>query len=390
MAKVLSRLIFTALATLAVGACTDTDSATNLNPEGPPMLRQVRLNHRVFDAVDPTISFPRRVFAFGTHELANPDEIQPGVTSAIAVNNGLRLIIDEILVGNNLEEIACRAAVDDDAFATVPLGATPDDIARCSVADDVLPSTCTGSTAVCMCNNDAGCARGVLLVGKGEPVGVLDINQDGATDDTRMMPGAIGLRCGTIDVPIDLDNSYWNPSGDQNKPAQGGFDALGPAIVLSPDGPMPTNLSCNLVFANNIVDKQGLHICAPANGDVKAGCADGDLSAFTFKVEPLVLDSSSWENNDIGINRTDPALFSTTAPLDPLNIQGVTVTENGTALPAARFTVSLMMPSLLQITWTGAGLAANAVYVITFAPTITDTFAQGLPAAQTFTFTTGA
>ena len=98
------------------------------------MLRQVRLNHRVFDAADPTISFPRRVFAFGTHDLAVADEIQPQVTSAIVVNNSMRLVIDELLVGNNLEEIACRLPPHDpatgrnDAFQAVPIGATQDDI----------------------------------------------------------------------------------------------------------------------------------------------------------------------------------------------------------------------------------------------------------------------
>ena len=67
-----------------------------------------------------------------------------------------------------------------------------------------------------------------------DPVGILDVNQDGAADDTRFIAGAVGIKCGAIDVPIDLDNSYWNPSGDQNEPAMGGFDALGPAIVLAP------------------------------------------------------------------------------------------------------------------------------------------------------------
>ena len=52
--------------------------------------------------------------------------------------------MDELLVGNALEEIACRAVVDDDAFARVPLGATPDDIAKCTVAQDVLKARCIG------------------------------------------------------------------------------------------------------------------------------------------------------------------------------------------------------------------------------------------------------
>jgi hypothetical protein len=380
------------------------------------MLRQVRLNHRVFDATNPSISFPRRVFAFGTHELAVADEIQPEVTSGIVVNNALRLVIDELLVGNNLEEIACRIPPHDpatgrvDAFQQVPLGANPDDISRCSVADDVLFSSCQGSTAVCICQNPMGCPRsttcndadplipkcspgstctgGVCVIDLGQPVGVLDINQDGATDDTRMMAGAIGLQCGSIDVPIDLDSSYWNPSGDQNRPAAGGFDALGPAIVLSPLGPMPTNLPCNLKFAPTVVDKENRQLCAPAGGDITASCTEGDLSAFTFRTEALALSSASWVNGDSGVNRTDPALFSVNAPLAVANIGNITVTQAGA--PFTAFTVTLMMPQLLQITWDAPGLAADTLYEVTITPQVTDTFDQGLPAPQIFTFTTGA
>src|SRR5437868_10649833 len=90
---------------LAASACTDTDSATNLVPEGPPMVRQVRLNHKVKNADNSESTF--RVFGFGTHELAKPEELKSGqITSASALNNSFRIITDELLVGNNLEEIA--------------------------------------------------------------------------------------------------------------------------------------------------------------------------------------------------------------------------------------------------------------------------------------------
>jgi hypothetical protein len=369
-----------------VGACTDTDSATNLHPEGAPFIRQVRMNTNTGGSV-------RRVFAFGTHPLAAAEEVQPDVSNALAKSLGMRIIVDELLVGNNLEEIQCRGAVDDDAFAQVPLGANPDDIARCSVADDVLPSTCTGPTAVCICNNPAGCVRNADLIDMGKPVGVQDINQDGATDGRQMVAGAVGIRCGTIDVPIDLVNSYWNPSGDQNKPAMGGFDALGPAIVLNPLGAMPTNIECGLVFADSVVDKQGERLCTPldpsldANGNVKQGCSGGDLSSFHFKVEALTLAASSWADGSTGVSRTDPALFETNVAIDKTRLATVTVKQAGAAFTG--FTVTNPMPTIIQITWT-APLLANTTYEITFPTTVTDTFAQPLPAPLVFTFTTGA
>jgi hypothetical protein len=382
-----SRRFFVMIALAFVAsACTDTNSTTNLNPEGPPMLRQVRLNHRVFDANDPLINFPRRVFAFGTHDLAAADEVQPNVTSAIVLGNSMRLIIDELLVGNNLEEIACRAAVDDDNFQRVPLGANPDDIARCSAADDVLPASCPGSnpTSVCICQNDAGCPRGEVIVPKGESVGVLDVNQDGGVDDTRFIDGAVGIRCGDIDVPIDLDGSYWNPSGDQNRPATGGFEALGPAIVLTALGPMPTNLPCLLTVADDVVDKDRNRLCAPVGGDVTKPCTPGDMSAFTFRTEALAFNSASWTNGETGVSRTDPAIFVTNTPLDPDNIDNITVN------PPATFTVRIAdaRQQLIEVSWTDP-LDAETVYEVTLTPGITDTFNQGLPAPQVFTFTTG-
>ena len=115
---------------------------------------------------------------------------------------------------------------------------------------------------------------------------VADLNQDGSADDTRMIAGAVGIQCGTIDVPIDIDMSYWNPSGNQQKPAMGGFDALGPALVVIPSAGLPTNTECRLRFAPDIVDKQGIQVCAPPGGDVTQNCTPGDVGAFKFTVEP--------------------------------------------------------------------------------------------------------
>ncbi|HEU0034939.1 MAG TPA: Ig-like domain-containing protein [Kofleriaceae bacterium] len=357
------------------------------------MIEQVRLKNRVFDINDPTASTTSTVFAFGTHELALPQDIEPEVKNAVALNNGLRIIVDELLVGNDLEEIQCRNQVDDDAFARVPLGANPDDIARCSAADDVLPSSCTGPTAVCLCQNPNGCLRGTTMIGMGEPVGVQDINQDGATDGRQFVAGSVGIQCGAISVPIDLVNSYWNPSGDQNKPAMGGFDALGPAIVLIPNGTvgdhaLPTNIDCELTFNAEIVDKQGISVCAPPGGDVSLPCTPGDVSAFKFKTEALSVAPASWENMATGVSPTDTtAVFSLNSTIDPTRLAQVTVKEGTTNF--TNFTITNPMPTLIQITW-GATLKSNTTYEITFPTGITDKYGQPLPAPAVFTFTTGA
>jgi len=369
---------------LGVAACTDTNSATNLNPDGPPMVQQVRMNEEFVDSSGTTNQ--RRVFGFGTHPMATAEE-EHAVTTALATGQDLRIIIDELLVGNNLEEIQCRGVVDTDAFDSVPLGATPDDIAACSVTNDLLKASCKGDHAVCICHNDAGCG----LVAKGEPVGVLDVNQDGAADNTSFKAGAVGIKCGTIDVPIDLDNSYWTPSGDQQVPAAGGFDALGPAIVLVPQGALPTNIACGLTFSADVVDKQGNQVCAPPNGDIHQNCTPGDVSAFTFTTVPLKVNGlGGLSDGDVGVSRVNDIFVTMSAPVDDTTLSNITITEAGN--PFTAFTVALvpMKTDQFRISWTTPPLLANTVYAITFPTTLTDKFGQGLPMPVVITFTTGA
>ena len=381
---------------LLSSACTDLDSATNLNPEGPPMIRQVRLKEMYMSASGTLTERLSPVFAFGTHpQVTSVDQAHP-VTSAKSVNNKVRIIMDELLVGNYLEQVACRGPIDDDAYDIVPLGATPDDIAKCAVAKDVLPSSCpgTGSHVVCICKLDGGCGD----VAKGEPVGVLDVNQDGAADDTRFMPGAVGLSCGGITVPIDLNNSYWNPSGDQNVPAMGGFDALGPAIVLQTLAPagapmgtppfLPTNTTCNLTFAPDVVDKQNNQVCAPPDGDITKGCTPGDVSAFSFKVEPMSVINNSFSDGDTGVSRTDFVLLKASAPMALSSLNAITVLEGST--PYTEFTLTTPFPDTVRITWTNAtGLAANQEYTINVGTGMVDLYDQPITMPTSFTFTTG-
>lgn len=375
-------------ATFAVAGCADYESETDLNPEGPPMVQQVRMTETYSVGMNGATSV-RRVFGFGTHPMAIEAEAHP-VTSATATGNSFRIIMDELLVGNNIEEIACRGAVDTDSYARVPLGATPDDIARCSAAQDVLPRTCQGEFAVCICENDAGCTVGAAMIAKGAPVGVLDINQDGSTDETRMIDGAVGLQCGALNVPVDLDGSYWNPSGNQQVPAMGGFEALGPAIVLVPQRGLPTNVECQLSFGTDVVDKQGERPCAPANGDMTAGCSGGDLAAFKFKVQPLTFATDPM-NASTGVPRATQVLLSANTLLDVATITAATVTVENLTTPGVvpAFTTMIMMNKNVTLTF-AAPLAAMSMFRVTLTTGVKDTFGQPLPAPFVITFTTAS
>ena len=384
--------IIIALVVATVGACTSTDSFTNLNPDGPPEIAQVRLKESFTDSAGNVA--PRTVFAFGSHPMATADDEHPVMTAA-ATNQAMRIVMDELLVGNSLEEVQCRAPVDDDAFDSVPLGATPDDIAKCSVSSDALKASCGGPKAVCLCHLDGGCG----LIAKGDPVGVLDVNQDGAADNTSFKAGSVGIKCGSIDVPIDLDMSYWNPSGDQQVPAMGGFDALGPAIVLVPkDNSLPTNISCGLTFAADVLDKQGNQVCAPPNGRPadcsttlqdcasEFQCSPGDVSAFTFKVEPLKITVQGVTEGAMGIDTASPIFALATARLSLASLSNITIATTVGGVSAA-FMVVLPSPTQIRINFTTPLTAATA-YTLTIPVTVTDTFGQGLPAPIVIHFTT--
>jgi hypothetical protein len=251
----------------------------------------------------------------------------------------------------------------------------------------------------------------------GVPVGIADIDKDGAADDLQMIAGAVNIRCGAngeIAVPIELAgmfSSYWNPSGDQNRPAIGGFEALGPAIVISPSNALPTNTECQLAFADGtlafpdpedptqplpaITDKQGLKVCTPPGGDVKKGCSEGDLSQFKFKVEPIAIIQLPFDDNSTGINPNigamggQPIDILVNVPLAPTSLTTIAVTP---ALPAGA-TITLVGMGLNARTIRvggpmGTTFAANTTYTITLGTGVTDTYGQAIPAPFVFHFTT--
>jgi len=164
------------------------------------------------------------------------------------------------------------------------------------------------------------------------------------------------------------------------------FDGLGPAIVLLPSAGMPTNATCGLTFADDVVDKSGIQVCAPpggapADGSTAPDCTPGDVSAFSFKTEPLRFSTTT---------NVDPAVdfvIKPVAPIDPASLPGsITVFQGAT--PVTAFTSSVDATTHdIRITWT-TPLTSATEYTVTISTAIKDTFGKPLPAPVTFTFTT--
>ena len=368
--------------------CSDDRGATELNPEGPPMVRQVFVQEM-------TNAQPRRErfqLAFGDHpDIPLPDADPTWgddrqVVNAIAFGTSrIRIVLDELVRGNDIEEIACA----DGTYSTVPPGTTPDDIKACAGPVEALGDC----TAVC--------------IGSSGPVGILDENEDGASDARRMReyaPGelAVALECGGMNVTLDRERSYYQPAGNQLLPAidlaspnaPDNINALGPAIMLVPQTGLRTGSACTVSFRPEVQDKDGNQVCAPPNGDVSENCSAGDTSAISFTVEPLALRRSDPADGDTGVPVTAAGspnadiYLEFVAGIDSASLGAITLADaDGNDVPVTGVVLE-DDPRLVVITVEG-GYAADTAYTLTIGTGLTDQLGGALPQAVTIEFTTG-
>jgi hypothetical protein len=363
----------------AFTACGNPQTKTNLNEAGPPMVRQVRLTE-----VTPTFPSGHRVFAFGSHPDEDPaNQGRPVTTVSPVVNasNNIRIVFDELLVGNYLEQIQCR----DTSFSDVPVGATPDDIAGCAEPTELLPQTCTGDFAVC-------------LAPDGTPVGVADIlpipdnappgtkGGDGVADVFRFITSAVTLECGGIKVAIDEALSFWQPSGNQQIPSGNGFEVLGPAIKLfTKSGTLPVGKTCSIKFSDSVVDRDDLQACAPQDGDTAKGCSPGDTTQISFTVDAFKFNAATSDpkQGSTSLKNTSMIGLKFNTKLDPASLSGVKLLQAGTALPLA----AKISASGQAIEFPPQALVAATAHSLVVPMTVTDLFGVPLPTAITINFT---
>jgi len=348
------------------------------------MVAQVLMEERVMVGSAVRV---RTGLAFGDHPDIESDPSSQEfddrmVTAAVARGTQqIRVVVDELLLGNAIEELRCA---DGTTFSRIPVGTTPEDIANCAGPDF---SKCTGDHVVC--------------IGTGGPIGILDEDpQDGAADDFRMIDYgsgrlAVEVVCDDVSIPLEQEQSFYNPSGNQQIPAGDiGLNGLGPALVLVPVDGMRTSADCTLVFNGEVTDKEGLEICAPPGGDFREGnCSPGDTSEIAWQVEPLTLQGSDPSNGRTNVPLTAPSQTFATMLLDfnagidqDAAIAGITL-ETGGAGVTIDVTVSVEDPEIVTITVPG-GFTAASEYTLTVSTAVTDIFGGPLPEDVVITFMT--
>jgi len=369
------RWIISGLAVVVAAGCDEAASNGGLIPEGPPEILQVLVKERIAttddDGNDVVVLESR--LAFGDHPDIDAEADDREVTAAVARDGQrIRVVVDELMRGNYLEEVACA----DGSWSQVPLGMNYAEVALCSGAD------------LSRCED--------LCIGADGPVGILDINGDGAFDDTRLIGDVVVLTCDGVAVPIDLERSYYQPSGGQLISAIG-TDSLGPAIVISPEEGMKPGSSCGLTFSSKVVDKDDNEICAPSGG---GDCSPGDTSGVGFTIEPFLIATSDPAPGAVDVELLSPEsadgiiAVHLNATLDETTIaSAVKVSAGGTELETVTPVISPEDDATVLITITG-GFQPMTTYTVTVtggAAGIKDTYADTLAeASTTISFTTKA
>ncbi len=367
-------------------ACEAPASREDLNPAGPPMVRQVLVTERVLSETG-TATISAGQLAFGTHGDKFFENDDGEVLSAFALGNQeIRVVLDELVRGNSLEEIACA----DGTFSRVPVGTDPDDIRDCSGPVDSL----------------IDCKSVCLDPSSGAPIGILDADEDGAPDDVRMIdynddPNitelAVSVTCGGVDIPLDPENSFWNPSGNQTFPSNDtlSYKGLGPAIVIRPVGNigMRTSSDCSVSFRPEVVDHDGNQICAPTNGDIDQDCTGGDTTKIGFSTETLQVVSTvpTDGSTDVSLSSSSFMSLAMNANVDPATVTAMTLTADGVPVTFVGLEddggfvgddgtlISFALES---------DFAPETTYELTIDTTLTDRLGSPLPATETITWVT--
>ena len=278
------------------------------------MIEQVRVE-RDTDRYADTIVDDKRASSRSARCRA-PPTIEHSVTSAVAPTGNVRIVIDELLVGNALEEIACRASVADGRVRQ-----------RCRSARRPTTSRSARSRRTCSRPTCNGRPRGLHLPAHGGCIVGRDrsrrASRSACSTSTRTArpTTSASSRRGRHQVRLDRRSrstsptSYWNPSGDQQPPAHGWLRGARPGDRASPRRAAcrrTTSAACRSARRRRQAGHPGLRA-----GERRrhAGCTPGDVGAFKFKTNRDALRRRRRSRTRERRQRTQPLIFGANAPI---------------------------------------------------------------------------
>lgn len=285
--------LLASLASLGGLGCADDKSKSDLDPEGPPAVRQVFVLDPV--STDDGIG-GEYALTYGIHpdawecgvvdldcpelgdncgdadttnnqdclECATTGEFEghcvftanstagtpgetPGATSAVAAGASIRIVSKELLDGKTLEQFACACFGSEDPGE----GATPEACGAGGNEWAVDPTNCQA----CSDNPDTSID---------ESGRCLDANNDRIPDLATMQAGIAVIDCGVTDFPTpgaggsyttQQGDGFYYPSGNQLVTSAFGYGGVGPAIVIEPLIELPTSATCTITLTAKPRDK---------------------------------------------------------------------------------------------------------------------------------------
>tara|TARA_R110002096_G_scaffold361075_4_gene554193 strand:- start:223 stop:1353 length:1131 start_codon:yes stop_codon:yes gene_type:complete len=352
---------------------TDVDAGPfALNPEGPPMVRQLFVTEWIPSNGSRAVSSG---MAFGQHDDRRFRDDDGEVTQAAVhqVLQKIQVVLDEQLPLFSLDEVGCA----DDSFSRVPDGTTTSELVLCSSSQ---PSLADCAVDVC---KEAG--------------GILDFNLTGYPDKRRLHNFApsgetpeygVAVVCDGVAAELSPVESFYAGGGSQD--ASLGIQGLGPAIHLRLVKPtvLRSSATCHVRFRPEIVDEDGNAICAPLGGIISEGCEPGDTEKLVFQTEPLfVLSTSPSDGATDALIAGDNLRVNLNTQIDSESIAAVSLRKDGVPVDA---TVELLENSIGAVRlFSAEPLLPNTEYEFFVDSTLRDVHGAEILAESSTKWTTG-
>jgi hypothetical protein len=430
------------LGALALVGCDPPRSGAQLDPAGPPAIKQIVVYdstltwgvaygvhpeyNKCFDDLSdfapcPTNYRCETVGPLANHCVHETNGTQPlamitpsnraGVYNLLVAGNAfqaqhygpqVRLVIKELLLGATLESFVCDCAQ----------SPAPGVAASCPPGQDLSPDPFDCS----QCGENPN-STDIAEAGK-----CLDADFNGVPDETVLIANTATVTCGsmfswtsaatrkliftTTGFTPTPNGGFWDPGGSQLLPAAELFEGLGPAIHLYIPGPLPSNTDCNVRLSQNVRDKDNQSFVDDPSVVFKTEPLSPLFVVwFNFIPNPMPPPAFNYQESDRLTNVPTDAFFTVlfNAPIMDVvptdvelidTVTGLAVPDwepsrydldayNGLAVGAVRDIIDIGDMT------NGAPLLPNRQYRLTVKTTIRDSFGVNMVSPIVVTFTTG-